>query len=81
MSLKPKPVREMPPELAELCNLIPSGLIRGQGIRVGRYIGTAKIHLQALFTGVAVNLQRAARWLAGERPQAKRQGLRLSQKA
>jgi transposase len=58
-----------------------SGLVRGQGIRVGRYIGTAKIHLQALFTGVAVNLQRAARWLAGERPQAKRQGLRLSQNA
>jgi transposase len=58
-----------------------SGLVRGQGIRLGRYIGTAKIHLQALFTGVAVNLQRAARWLAGERPQAKRPGLRLSQKA
>jgi transposase len=58
-----------------------SGLVRGQGIRVGRYIGTAKIHLQALFTGAAVNLQRAARWLAGERPQAKRQGLRLSQNA
>lgn len=58
-----------------------SGLVRGQGIRVGRYIGTAKIHLQALFTGVAVNLQRAARWLAGERPQAKRRGLRLSQNA
>jgi hypothetical protein len=58
-----------------------SGLVRGQGIRVGRYIGTAKIHLQALFTGAAVNLHRAARWLAGERPQAKRQGLRLSQSA
>jgi transposase len=56
-----------------------SGLVRGQGIRVGRYLGTAKIHLQALFTGTAVNLQRAARWLAGERPQAKRHGLRLCQ--
>jgi transposase len=56
-----------------------SGMVRGQGIRVGRYVGTAKIHLQALFTGVAVNLRRAARWLAGERPQAKRQSLRLSQ--
>jgi transposase len=58
-----------------------SGLVRGQGIRVGRYIGTAKIHFQALFTGAAANLQRAARWLVGERPQAKRQGLRLSQSA
>jgi transposase len=56
-----------------------SGLVRGQGIRVARYIGTAKIHLQALFTGAAVNLQRAARWLAGERPQAKRLSMRLSQ--
>jgi len=58
-----------------------SGLVRGQGIRVARYIGMLKIHLQALFTGVAVNLQRAARWLAGQRPQAKRHGLRLSQSA
>jgi len=55
-----------------------SALVRGHGIRVGRYLGQAKTHLQALFTGVAVNLKRAARWLAGERPQAKRQGLRLS---
>jgi transposase len=55
-----------------------SALVRGHGIRVGRYIGRAKNHLQALFTGVAVNLKRAARWLAGIRPQAKRQGLRLS---
>jgi len=55
-----------------------SALVRGQGIRVGRYIGRAKNHLQALFTGVAVNLKRAARWLAGIRPQARRQGLRLS---
>ncbi|RPI50433.1 MAG: IS1182 family transposase [Chloroflexi bacterium] len=58
-----------------------SALVRGHGIRVGRYIGTAKIHLQALFTGTAANLRRAARWLAGERPQAKRQGLKLSQSA
>jgi transposase len=58
-----------------------SALVRGHGIRVGRYIGTAKIHLQALFTGAAANLRRTARWLAGRRPQAKRQGLRLSQTA
>ena len=55
-----------------------SALVRGQGIRVGRYIGRVKNHLQALFTGTAVNLKRAARWLAGLRPQAKRQGLKLS---
>jgi transposase len=58
-----------------------SALVRGQGVRVGRYIGRAKNHLQALFTGVAVNLKRTARWLAGIRPQAKRQGLRLSPNA
>lgn len=58
-----------------------SALVRGHGLRVGRYIGRAKRHLQALFTGVAVNLRRAARWLAGKRPQAKRQGLRLAQPA
>lgn len=55
-----------------------SSLVRGHGIRVGRYIGRAKRHLQALFTGVAANLRRAARWLAGVRPQAKRRGLRLA---
>jgi transposase len=55
-----------------------SSLVRGHGIRVGRYIGRAKRHLQALFTGVATNLRRAARWLAGVRPQAKRRGLRLT---
>ena len=54
-----------------------SALVRGQGIRVGRYIGRAKRNLQALFTGVAVNLRRAARWLAGDRPQAKRKGMKL----
>ncbi len=55
-----------------------SALVRGHGMRVGRYIGRAKRNLQVLFTGVAVNLKRAARWLAGERPQAKRQGLKLT---
>jgi transposase len=49
-----------------------SALVRAHGLRVGRYIGHAKRHLQALFTAVAVNLRRAARWLAGLRPQAKR---------
>ncbi len=58
-----------------------SALVRGHGIRIGRYVSTAKIHLQALFTGAAVNLRRAARWLAGERHQAKRQSLRLTLRA
>ena len=48
-----------------------SALVRGHGMRVARYTGRAKRHLQALFTGVAVNLRRAARWLAGQRPQGK----------
>jgi transposase len=56
-----------------------SALIRGHDMRTARYIGTAKNHLYALFTGAAVNLRRAARWLAGVRPQAKRQRLRFSQ--
>jgi transposase len=55
-----------------------SGLVRGHGMRVSRYIGQAKNHLRALFVGVAVNLRRAARWLAGKRPQVRRQGLGLA---
>jgi transposase len=55
-----------------------SGLVRGQGIRVNRYIGRAKNNLRALFVGVAVNLRRAARWLAGIRPQIRRTGLGLA---
>jgi len=46
-----------------------SALVRGQGLRVARYIGSKKRHLQAVFSGCAANLQRTARWLAGERPQ------------
>ena len=46
-----------------------SALVRGQGMRVARYIGSKKRHLQAVFSGCAANLQRTARWLAGERPQ------------
>lgn len=55
-----------------------SALVRGHGLRVGRYIGHAKRHLQALFTAVAANLRRAARWLAGGRPQRRRKGLGLA---
>ena len=55
-----------------------SALVRGQGVRVNRYIGRAKNQLRALFVGAAVNLRRAARWLAGKRPQVRRQGLGLA---
>lgn len=55
-----------------------SALVRGHGLRVGRYIGHAKRHLQALFTAVAANLRRTARWLAGGRPQPRRKGLGLA---
>jgi transposase len=55
-----------------------SALVRGQGIRLCRYAGRAKNHLRALFTGAAVNLARAAAWLAGKRHRPKRQGLALA---
>lgn len=55
-----------------------SALVRGHGIRKKRYIGQAKGHLQALFTGAAVNLRRVASWLAGKRPQIRRKGLGLA---
>lgn len=45
-----------------------SALVRGNGLRVSRYIGHPKRHLQALFGGAAANLKRTARWLAGIRP-------------
>ena len=54
-----------------------SALVRGQGIRVNRYVGRAKNNLRALFVGVAVNLQRTARWTAGVRPQVRHKGLGL----
>ena len=55
-----------------------SALVRGHGIRVNRSIGRAKNHLRAVFVGVAVNLRRAAHWLAGKRPQIRRSGLGLA---
>jgi transposase len=55
-----------------------SALVRGHGVRVNRYIGQAKNELRALFVGVGVNLRRAARWLAGKRPQVRQQGLGLA---
>jgi transposase len=46
-----------------------SALVRGNGMRVGRYIGQKKHHLQTMFTGCAANLKHTALWLAGVRPQ------------
>lgn len=45
-----------------------SALARGNGMRISRYIGHPKRHLQALFSGSAANLKRVARWSAGIRP-------------
>jgi len=50
-----------------------SALVRGHGLRTSRYIGQRKRNLQAVFTGCAANLKRTARWLAGDRPQIRRQ--------
>ncbi len=55
-----------------------SGLVRGQGIRVNRYIGRAKNELRALFVGAGVNLRRAAGWLAGVRPKPRQNRLALA---
>lgn len=55
-----------------------SALVRGHGVRVNRYIGRAKNQVRVLMIGVAVNLRRAARWLAGKRPQVRQQGLGLA---
>ena len=54
-----------------------SAAVRGHGLRVARYVGQSKRHLQALFTGCAINLRRAACWLAAERPRQRRKGLGL----
>jgi len=55
-----------------------SALVRGHSIRVNRYIGRTKNNLRAVFVGVAVNLRRSARWLAGIRPQIRHTGLGLA---
>lgn len=53
-------------------------LARKYGLRVKRYVGQRKGHLQAVFTGAAVNLRRAASWLAKQRPQVRRKGWGLA---
>ena len=55
-----------------------SALVRGQGIRVNRYIGRPKNNLRMLFVGVAVNIARSAAWLAGHRPKKRRACLGLA---
>ncbi len=55
-----------------------SSLVRGLGLRVSRYIGHRKRHVQALFSGTAANLKRVAHWLAGQRPQRYHQPWALS---
>ena len=55
-----------------------SVLVRGHGLRKCWYLGKAKNNLRALFVAAAVNLRRAARWLAGIRPQVRRKGLGLA---
>lgn len=55
-----------------------SALVRGNGLRVGRYIGQKKRHLQAVFTGCAANIKRTANWQAGKRPQIRHKGWSLA---
>jgi transposase len=55
-----------------------SALVRAHGMRKKRYTGQAKGNLQALFTGAAANLRRAASWQAGKRPQVRHKGLGLA---
>lgn len=48
-------------------------------VRVSRYVGQRKRHLQAVFfIGCAVNLQRVARWQAGIHPQTRKAGWALA---
>ena len=55
-----------------------SAMVRGNDMRVGCYIGQKKRHLQAVFTGSEVNIRRAAKWLAGTRPQIRHKGWGLA---
>ncbi len=46
--------------------------VRHHGARISRYIGQAKTWLQETLLAAAINLERAARWLMGERPKTTR---------
>lgn len=58
-----------------------SALVRSTGLRMSRYTCNSKRHLQTLFSGAAINLKQAARWLAGERPKRHRRPWRLAPRA
>jgi transposase len=45
-----------------------SAAVRSHHARRSRYLGQAKSELQAFLTAIAINIQRSARWLLGERP-------------
>lgn len=45
-----------------------SQAVNAMDLRVARYHGLAKTHLQNVATAAAINLVRAARWLMGDRP-------------
>jgi transposase len=49
-----------------------SAAVRAQGVRRARYVGEAKTHVQTLLSAIAINLQRTALWLMGERPKTTR---------
>lgn len=46
--------------------------VRGKNMRYARYRGLLKTHLQHLGTAAAINLQRIASWLIGDRPKGAR---------
>ena len=46
--------------------------VNGKGARRSRYRGLERTYLQHLATAAAINLERIARWLMGERPETTR---------
>lgn len=50
-----------------------SQAVNKHGLRRARYRGLRKTHLQHLATAAAINLQRVAAWLLGDRPEQTRQ--------
>ena len=46
--------------------------VRRQGLRRSRYAGLDKTHLQHVFSAMAINFHRAARWLMGDKPKGTR---------
>jgi len=47
--------------------------VRRIGLRQARYIGVARTHLQHVATAAAINIERIADWVMGERPEPTRQ--------